>query len=265
MFEEKMNSLLEEGFGTSSVMNVNELRMLYYGRMNLYASFSNDADVEFELMPDKDRPSGMVAHTIADIVGRKVKTSSFYAHVFRVKKTGSLKFIDNIKTYDTSSLKKDINMLMKYPKLDEETLLDIMEKATNNMSLRSPFQRLWHMTREIAKAQNNSQYKIAWRLIFTYLGYSGIGDPNGTGLLNGGTRHPASIIFTRDVENLDIVPIQKFRKDERNRVKYDVHRAVAKMTVARKRVAKKELPSYRRPTKSSGIKQIIGALYALSV
>jgi hypothetical protein len=263
MFEEKMNEMLEEGFGTSSVMDVNELRRLYYGRLDMFVSFSNDDRLKTNERPTVRVPSGVTGHSVFDVVGRKVKDAAFYAHVFRFNTRAN--FIQNIKTYNTTDLKSDILKLVNYQGLDEEVIAEIVQTSLSKSILRSPFQKLWDMTREIAMTQNRANSGVVWRELFLFLGYYGISDPHGTGILTGGRKkHPVSIFFI-EPGVIDIVPIQKNRKDERRRVINNVDRSVAKMSTSRNRIAKRRFRNRKKLRAGSFLSTLLGAMNALSL
>ncbi len=259
-FEEKVEQTLQEGFGTSAVMEVSELRRLYYGRLNLFVTFSNDENVEKDAT-SIDRPLSIEAFSVFDVVGRKVKSNRFYAHVFRINPKN---FISNIKTYDTTSLKRDLVKLASYPNVDGERIAEIIENTIVKSMLRSPFLKLWEITKQVALEQNRSMYRMTWRRIFRYLGYEGISDPSGTGILSGRGRAPTTIIFS-EIKPIDIVPIQKHRKDERNRVINNVNRTVTKAATARNRIAKRKFKNRQQKNFGSFVDRVIGALSALSI
>ena len=91
---------INEIFSASSVMDVTELRTLYYGRLNLFVTFTDDGTLTMRPDSNEQRPAGYVAYSVPDVIGRKVKSPEFYANVYRVKKNNkSREYIENIKTY----------------------------------------------------------------------------------------------------------------------------------------------------------------------
>lgn len=244
---ESTEQLVSEGFGTSTVMNVKELRMLYYGRVNLYVTFTDDGKLDMKNKDPFDRPYGYVAYTVADVVGRKVKTSEFYANVYRVKKTrASRKFIENIRTYDSSDLKDDIMVLRTLRYFEPESIDAIVENVSVISLLKSPFDRFWEITKQAALLKGN-YWRGYWRRILLDLGYSGVADPSGTGTLIK-KKTPVALIFDRKVEELDIVPIQK-RRDPRRRVVRQIDHYVKKLATSRNRVAKRKFKNRATDTK----------------
>lgn len=264
MFEEKMNEILEEGFGTSADMDVTELRRLYYGRLDMFVTFSNDDKVRFTNRPTVRIPAGAVGFSVFDVVGRKVKDSAFYAHVFRFNTRQN--FINNIKTYNTTDLKRDLLKLMVYDGLPEETIEQIIEENMTKSLLRNPFLKLWGVTQDMAMKQNRAYSPVIWRDIFLFLGYYGISDPTGTGILTGGrAKHPTSLFFIEPAI-IDIIPIQKQRKDERRRVINNVDRRVAQLSTKRNRIAKRKFRNRRAANRRGAfISKLIGALNVISV
>lgn len=262
MFDEKINDILEENFGSTSVMDVEELRRLYYGRIDMFVTFSNSSDVEFIERPLKRVPAGLYGYSVFDVVGRKVKDPSFYAHVFR--EVTRKKFIQNIKTYSTSDLKRDLTRLSSYNGIEEEELFTIIEDNVMKSLLRTPFSKLWSITKEIAMKQDRSVSSMIWRDIFLFLGYNGIGDPNGSGILTGGKKHPVYLFFNPP-SVIDIIPIQKHRKDKRNRVIDQVNRNVQKTETKRNRIAKRRFRDRKNMRRGMFLSKLIGALGAISL
>lgn len=233
MSEELFN--LEESFSTSTVMNVNELRLLYQGRLDVYATFTDDVSRE---LVHNDLPICIKAHPINDIVGRKVKTSKFYAFVFRLEKNKSgNRFINDIRTYDSRDLDRDLSSIREMTTMfDIDTIEQTIERSLLKSSLKSHFQKIWSITKDLAETKGRSA-PIVWRRIFVRMGYNGVAD-NGSGLF-GKRGEPIVLIFNLHVEELDIVPIQKTRRDQRQRVVNQVDRYVRKLATARNRVAKR--------------------------
>lgn len=240
MFEQEFDKL-EEAFSMSTVMNVDEFRRLYYGRQDLFATFTDDGKMDID--HDIDAPAGYISYTINDVVARKVKTHEFYANVFRVTKNrSSRRFIEDIKTYDTRQLADDLIVIRSLNDIFSEQLIeDTIEKSMVKSILKSNFQKLWDITKTLAKTKG-SAYQFIWRRIFMRLGYNGISDLSGTGILVK-KREPVTIVFDTRVEELDIVPIQKSRRDQRRRIVDQVDRHVKRLATARNRVAKERFVS----------------------
>lgn len=260
MLEESMNIMLEENFGTSNVMDVSELRRLYYGRLDMFLTFSNNDSIKMNSNPKT--PLGYLAYNMFDVIGRKVKDSSFYAHVYRFNTRKNV--ISNIKTYNTTDLSDDLNKLRTYTNVPETKITEIIDNLNGTSLLRNSFQRLYSVTYQIALTENKSNVNEVWKNIFMYLGYDGIIDQHGTGLLSN-TKQPCALIFI-DPTVIDIVPIQKGRKDERNRVINNVDRKVSQLSTKRNKIAKRNFKN-RKVTNRKGmfLSVLMGALNDLSV
>lgn len=252
-----MNSFeksLEESlaFGTSSYMALDELRMLYYGRRDLYVSFTDQGDYQIQQSGrELDRPDSILCYPINDVVGRKVSTSEFYANVFRANKSGG-EFIDNITHYSRDQLSNDIELIRTFRYINESIQEDIIQTALSDRRTRRNFEKLWEITEFTAK-ERGSSFGTQWRRILMDLGYTGMADPSSTGLFTG-QRVPAVIYldYTRR-EDLDIVPIQRHRQDPRKRVRDAVERKVRRMSTRRNRVAKRRIDPSTRNVQQRGI------------
>lgn len=205
-------SLIEEAFSFASYMDVTELRQMYYGRNNLYVSFT---DSIYYIRSGKDsgslvRPWAIVANSVNEVVARKVTTPYFYANVLRVNKRG---WIEDIRQYDSDKLAKDITKLKNISFLDETLVETVVQYVVGKRATSKKFEILWDITKRLSK--NN---EMLWNKIFLELGYNGFTDQTGTGLFGG--REPCSLILTEDaITYLDTVEIQKYREDKRTRVK----------------------------------------------
>lgn len=227
-------SLIEEAFSFVSYMDVTEIRQAYYGRNNIYASFT---DSIYYIKSGKDsgalkRPWAIVANTVNEVVARKVSTHYFYANILRVNKSKG--WIEDIRNYNSSQFEKDIIKLgqMKFLEIDfVETVVDyVIGRNTTNKR----FELLWDITKRLSKND-----EMLWNKIFLELGYNGFSDQVGSGLF--GTRNPCTLILTEDVITyLDTIPVQKYRKDTRQRIKdrIDQTQRLSMSRVKRNRIAK---------------------------
>lgn len=236
-FESKIQEL-EESFGQSTVMHVDEIRLLYHGRLDVYASFTDDG--EFEVTPKNEvRPAGYVCYAINDVIGKKVRTKEFYANIFRIKKNrGSRKFIENIRQYNQRDLQDDLLELEHVDYLSKEDIEEAINKTMRSAKVKTMFHKLWEITRHLAQMQG-TYWPQYWRKILLDIGYNGFNDPSGSGILIK-AKTPVCIMVDLDVEQFDIAPIQKFRRDPRRRVATQVNREVRKMSAKRNRIAKRK-------------------------
>tara|TARA_R100000664_G_C2752088_1_gene139364 strand:+ start:183 stop:986 length:804 start_codon:yes stop_codon:yes gene_type:complete len=238
-FIEQAENQLNEIFSASSVMDVTELRTLYYGRLNLFVTFTDDGRLEMTPDSSEERPAGYVAYSVSDVVGKKVKTSEFYANVYRIKKNNkSREFIDDIKTFTKKQYEDAVERLYGLDYIGEDEIFEGLGKISSTSALRGYFNRLWDLTKFLAKSAGGGAWKMLWREIFLDIGYNGITDKSGSGLLVS-NRNPVTIQFDSDIEEFDIVPIQKHKKDPRKRVRTQVNRYVKRLSTARNRVSKK--------------------------
>lgn len=225
--------LLEEAFSNATYMDVTELRQMYYGRSNLYVSFTDSINY---IKSGKDsgslvRPWSILANTVNEVVARKVSTPYFYANVIRIDKKG---WLDDIRHYDDRQLKKDVETLTQLSFLDESFINTIVEYVMERKRGAKKFEILWEITKRLSK--NN---EMTWNKILVGIGYTGFTDQTGTGLF--GTRFPQSIILTEDaLTYLDTVAVQKYRTDNRKRVKERIEQVqrVSMSATKKNRIAK---------------------------
>ena len=240
---EKEQNAVQESFSSSSYMDVTELRALYYGRLDIMVSFSNDEHYILSGYHSGDliRPWGVVGHTVEDVVGRRVSSSDFYGHVFR-DKTKPANHLKDINSYPKAQLQEDLELLSLFKYVDSERLENARERVLRNPRAVSPFVQLWSIMR--LTFENSHDGDKRWAKAFVDLGYEAITDQRGIGLFT--DKKAGTLYFDiRSLERFDIVPVQKYRSDPRNRVRDNVDRIVKRLRVRRNRVAKKPLKDSR--------------------
>lgn len=243
-FEDKIEEALS--YGTGSYMNLSELRMLYYGRRDLYVSFTDKGEYYIDTQSDElDRPHSILCYAVNDVVARKASSSEFYANVFRINMNNGI-FLDNISQYNRDDLKEDLTMLRMMDVLESGPLEYIIDDIMKDTTIRTHFAKMWNITEFVSKRAYGSEYEKNWRKMLMNLGYIGFADQTGSGLFTG-DRTPAVIYLDyTDRTDLDIMPIQKTRVDPRRRVRDAVMRKVERMSTVRNRISKKRIdPSER--------------------
>lgn len=250
---------LEEAVSNATVMDVSELRMLYYGRIGVYASFSNDGEhVSTGIKKGQlEHPMGVIAYSIPAIVGKKVSSPDFYANVFRLRPNGVL----DSSSYSRDDLNTDIETLRILPGMKDQYVTDAVEIATANLRLRSNFERLWVITREIS--ENYPQADKKWRDILIDLGYDAITDKRGRKLITKSTEPVTLVLNMNSMTDLDIVPIQKYRKDRRQSVVRKINLKNKRLWQARNRVAKRRTDKYRGNSRGGGVSASVAAFREL--
>lgn len=253
MFEE----MIEEsyaGFGTSSHLQLNDLRYMYYGRKDLYISFTDDGDyIESGL---ENRPKGIIGYKMNDVVGHKVRSPEFYANVFRWYGPGAL---PDVRRYTGDDFVKDYRKLTQSGKYDIELLNELFVDIGKNVLIRHPFSKLWEITEQLATRQRKNTEAV-WAEILMDLGYTMIGDPAAIGILS--DRYPAYLFLDTERRiDVDILPIQKYRVDPRLRTRQKVERKLKYMRNTRKRIAK-YLPENR---KKMTMKDLMAAISEMDV
>lgn len=238
------DEMIEEsyrGFGTGQELKLDDLRLLYYGRQNVFVSFSDNGEHEFYTQSTElDRPKSVLCYKVNDVVGRKTSTSEFYMNVFRADTRGE--WIHDIRRYSKDQLNKDLERLRSIAKIDGHEWVLLISPIMKNIRIRNEFERLWQITHALAYKKNPDNFDDTWANLLMGLGYSMISDPEGTGILAIG-RSPVNLYLdTERVENLDVLPAQKRRRDPRRHMRDRIERQRKLMRNARNRVARRKDP-----------------------
>lgn len=259
-----VSEIIDESFSAASYMDVSELRLLYHGRIDLFVTFTDDGRSTDEPNSSEVRPAGLICHAINDVVGRKIQSSTFYGNVFRINKTyKSRKFLADVRQYDSSDLKQDIESLYTLSYLEHEDIDSVVNKVSVQSRIRTMFHRFWEITRKIANARGGRYASKYWRRILFDLGYNGFNDPHGTGILIK-QKKPVCLWLDKDgINEIDIVPIQKFRKDPRRRIANQVSRDVRRMATRRHQIAKKRFTDRSDKPSADNTFDILGKLFLL--
>lgn len=238
MFLSKIEEL-EEAMSFASYMDVTDLRLLYYGRNSMYATFSDTDKLETSGFDGNElkRPTGYVSYTINDIVARKVSTHLLYAHVFRARDSGG-GFVSDVKNFTLEEYNEAVKYIRTLNYLNQEDVEWFVELVSSNLRLRRPIERLWALTRAIVYSQGKRADDL-WARILLDIGYTGFSDVSGTGLL-GKRNKPVTLILDKSIMNvIDIVEVQKYRDDKRNRISDNVKRHNRLSKTHRNRIAKR--------------------------
>jgi len=256
MFEDLIEE--EMAFSNASYMDVTDLRALYYNRRDLFVSFTDQGDYYIDPQYNElDRPNSIVCYRVEDVVGRKVATSYFYANVFRLKLSNSLQWIDNIRKYSWRALDLDVLSLELLGYTDPTNVKRVADNVMKMTTIRSPFEKLWTITEYIAKDAGGDDYASLWRKLLLDLGYGAITDPTKTGILTG-EKKPVTIYLDFGArEDLDILNIQRYRQDHRQRVKQHIDLKLKRMANSRNRIAKVNPDQYKNSKKGVDFEKII--------
>jgi hypothetical protein len=232
MFDE----VIEEAMSFVSYMDVSDIRMLYYGRQDLYVAFSDDSVIPksgFESNMMK-RPFSVVSYTVDTVVGRKASSNLLYGHVFRYKKSKG--YIQDIRSYSTIDYDDDIGTLKVLSYIDQELLEEAIERVNNNATHRTTFSKIWSITQAVASVAGDWSDRL-WRRVLMDLGYTGFTD-NGSGVIGNRNQITNIILNYDDIVLLEILPIQKYRKEKRRNVDKRINHINKQQTTKRNRIAK---------------------------
>lgn len=232
MFEQ----MISESLTYATQADVRDLRSLYYGRLDIFVSFSDDSK---KVTENNNLPTGIVCHRVEDVVAMKVKVSELYGHVFRIKKARG-RFVESVKAYSLSDLQNDVVRLETLPYVYEDDVKAITEQVLRNPLIRSNFERFWEITRVLSDGLPD-----LWNRVIKDIGYIGFNDPDGIGIFSKRNTPSCLLIDMGRCDNFDIVKVQT-REEKRARIRDDVSREVKKMKTARKRVQKKDAKSKKK-------------------
>jgi hypothetical protein len=237
-------------------MDVSELRMLYYGRMDILISFSDDDKFEMRgiINGQLKHPKGFECYDIKDVIGRHVSTDRMYAHVFRLKKTISNgQVIRDFRDYTGDDLSNDIARLNEL--YTPEFVKQSVDKVKMDPRMRFPFESFWNITKDIADNYGTHGDEF-WAKIMKKLGYVGFVD-NGYGLIGKKDKKVTLLLKPNIVDQYDIVPIQKYRKEHRKYIIDRIGNATKEMYSLRSAVAKEQTDRVRDVTKQTKIKAYV--------
>lgn len=201
-----------------------------------------------------------MGYRVDEVVGRKTNTSLFYGIVFRTKTTDT-RFISDIRVYDNDAYQEDVSLLGELPYVKRDHLEAGLEKIESEHRFGRFFDRLWFLTKFLAKKLGSVEKN--WHRLLVDIGYVGFEDVSGAGLFIS-KRNPCLLILdVKYITEIDVLPLQKYRTDPRLRIRDDVERKVKKLQTKRRRIAKKERPSYGK--KKDTIRSIAGMIMAMHV
>lgn len=222
---------LEEAMSFAGVLDVRELRALYYGRINILCSFSDDGEPVLD-QSEKKLPRCILAYDLEDIVGKRVSSHLLYGLVYRKNIPPRQEIVD-IRNYDIRMFGRDTRRIRDLDLIPEPVLDFYLEQVNSNPRLRNHFQKLWELTWMVSGDLPDS--REAWRQLLVDLGYEALKDPMGT--LFGRTR-TTLVLSDENLDMLDIVPVQMHRKEIRSRIRDTVDRKVKRLALRRQRVSK---------------------------
>lgn len=237
---------LNETMSFASFMNVSELRSLYYGRRNMYVAFTDDEHVSIKGDAGiKPRPTGNLLYRLEDVIGRRVGTPLFYCAIFRYEPSSI--FVPDIRKYTISNFQLDVNVIRSFGYMTDLPNLEyLIDDASAVDFPGSDFSRFWTLTQNIADAlSNGSDSEKIWRQVILDIGYSGFQDVSGESTIIHGSDPCTIALDVGNVDLIDILPIQKYRKDKRDSVQRRINTKLKYLWVERNLIAKEKTPRKR--------------------
>jgi len=236
---------LNEVMSFASFMDVQELRDLYYGRLNIYVSFTDDGEFDRDgkdALGDVVRPKSVVAYTVDAVVGRKASTPFLYGRIFRLKKDAN--FMKNIQGYTKAELENDLELLEIVGFYDLEEIEEIKNDVLSDTTIRGNFEKFWEVTKRLAETKGRQLAPGYWRKTLLELDYTGFEDPNGNGPFAEQKAATALILDEKLIYMYDIVGVQKYQKEQRKRVRDWISRRVKYWKPRRKRITRMDKDLY---------------------
>lgn len=226
-------------FSATSVLDVASLDG-YYGRMDVYVSFTDDGEYDMVGAIDGNiRPEGIFAYMVNDVVGRTSRESTLYAKVFRYKERSREPL--KVQNYRMDDYELDYQKLVRLFPDHADTLDEIYTLVPGQLQIKNPFSHLWQLTfrfaAEMVKGLKN--IKKFWTGLLLDLGYDAVIDKSGTGVISR-KRKPCIVVLETDVEDLEIVSTQKYKKEQNSRIHAKIARFndLTKVSNARNRIKK---------------------------
>jgi hypothetical protein len=209
---------------SNSRHDVEKLRMLYYGRLDLFVSFTDNE--KYQLGGGKFY--GVMATKVDDVVGRKptIPTNK-YAYVFRYQtKTDAVLDANN---FPSTTLNEILQAMELLTFVDQDALRNAIGKVKSSSKyLGKSFTALLYVLSEVAP---QTQFKqMVMSKIMMDLGYEIIIDKKGAyTFLN------HSLV---EQNSLHILPYQTFKEEDRINVTRKIDKINKRLSAVRGRVAK---------------------------
>jgi hypothetical protein len=236
------DDLLKEsylGFATGSDVDLSDLRLLYYGRKNMFIAFTDDGLLSDEATSREiDRPYGLLCHELNAVVGHRVKSSAFYMNVLRINTTPS-RTLSDVRRYSNEDLLRDLNVAKLLTKMNDTEWGVYIKPILGDVTIRFPFEKLWFILHDLSIKISKDKYDRVWASLLQEIGYDMIKDPYGTGMLALGTSPVVLSLDASDRDAVDILTAQKRRFDPRRATREKVERLKKSMRNSRKRIAKR--------------------------
>ena len=213
----------------------------YFNRLDVFVAFTDNGAYDlYGGIDENKRPVSVFAYPVNDVFGRKSKESSIYGRVFRfaLKENEEL----DVFQYTNEKFDRDANELKKqFPNIE-----DFIDKEValipGKINVDNPFNRIWMLTFLVGlKLSEGKNTREAWASMFKALGYSAIFDNAGTGVIDTDSQNAVLLVFDQEqIEDLEILEIQKNKKEINQRIARSIARFNDKTAVsnARNRIKK---------------------------
>ncbi len=214
-------------FSVTSVLDVSSLEG-YYGRLDVYASFTDDGEFDMYGAVDGNlRPYGVFAYMINDVVGRRSRESTLYARVFRYRERSKQPL--NVQQYTMDDYELDYQKMLRMFPDHEEVLDEIYTLVPGQLSIKNAFAHIWQLTFRFAAklSKGLKSIKETWAELFQKLEYDAVIDKRGTGIIDS-DRKPCLIVLGDTagqlIEDLEIVSTQVYKKEQNSRIYFKIAR-----------------------------------------
>lgn len=234
---------MSDRLSATSVLDVTELEP-YYNRLDVFVAFTDTG--AFDLyggVDENNRPRGVFAYPVNDVVGRKSRENSLYGRVFRY----SLKDHEELDVfqYTNDDFDRDAKTLKEFFPDYEEFIDKQYMLIPGKINKDTPFGRIWMLTYYVGMkiSEGRSEIRDNWAFVFRVLGYSAIFDNRGSGIIDQGNNNAVLMVIDgiqTDIEDLEIVSTQESKKEINQRIATSIERFNNKTEVsnARRRIKK---------------------------
>jgi len=208
----------------------------YYGVTYVFGSFNDSGDFEINKSLDDrlDRPRGVLAYPVNDMVGRRIKTSAMYVRLFRFKYHQVDTLV--VSQYNEAKYKEDYQKILSYyiKEPDFVAVLQSLQEAVRSKET-NVFARIWTLTRQVAKIDSEIQWETLLRGI---LGYAAIYDDRGAGDVILKKSPVLLVLNTDDLDTVEVIEILKDKPELNSHIssKIDRFNNLSSISNARRRI-----------------------------
>lgn len=188
---------------------------------NIFISYRSINKLGINPKSEFNTPNGIYAYPIKEIwdniENRKSSSSVPYAgenpyiYVFKVKEEYKDRFIDDAYKYNSKNFDDDLKKLEIYfSDMDKIELKQKIQYAIERANIQNPFGIMWNITRVLSSQPKTNNWNYPninrWNYLFRkVLGYVGVADRKGQGIIHPSEPTQAVFFSTEGIEELEVV------------------------------------------------------------